>query len=52
MFDKDSFYLEARPDGIYIGSYTKDFKENDVYAFLKEYGILRYDFKERNIEVK
>ena len=45
MFDKDSFYLEARPDGIYIGSYTKDFKENDVYAFLKEYGILRYDFK-------
>ena len=45
MFDKDSFYLEAKPDGIYIGSYTKDFKENDVYAFLKEYGILRYDFK-------
>ena len=24
---------------------TKDFKENDVYAFLKEYGIMRYDFK-------
>lgn len=45
MFDKDSFYLEAKPDGIYIGTYTKDFKENDVYAFLKEYGILRYDFK-------
>lgn len=45
MFDTDSFYLEARPDGIYLGSHTKDFKENDVYAFLKEYGILRYDFK-------
>ena len=45
MFDKDSFYLEAKPDGIYLASYTKDFKENDVYAFLKEYGIMRYDFK-------
>lgn len=45
MFDKDSFYLEAKPDGIYIASHTKDFKENDVYAFLKEYGIARYDFK-------
>ena len=45
MFDKDSFYLEAKPDGIYIGSHTKEFKENDVYAFLKEYGIVRYDFR-------
>lgn len=45
MFDKDSFYLEAKPDGIYIGSHVKDFKENDVYAFLKEYGIVRYDFR-------
>lgn len=45
MFDKDKFYLEARPDGIYLSCYAKDFKENDVYAFLKEWGIVRYDFK-------
>ena len=45
MFDKDKFYLEARPDGIYLGCYDTDFKENDVYAFLKEYSILRYDVK-------
>lgn len=45
MFDKDSFYLEARDDGIYLSCHTKDFKENDLYAFLKEYGILRYDVK-------
>lgn len=45
MFDKEIFYLDATPDGIYLSCYDKDFKENDVYAFLKEYGILRYDFK-------
>lgn len=45
MIDKDIFSLEARPDGIYLSCISKDFKENDVYAFLKEYGILRYDFK-------
>ena len=45
MFEKDKFYLEARPDGIYLSCHTKDFKENDVYAFLKEWGIIRYDFK-------
>lgn len=45
MFDKDKFYLEAKPDGIYLSCYTKDFKENDLYAFLKEWGIARYDFK-------
>ena len=45
MFDKDKFYLEAQPDGIYLSCYAKDFKENDVYAFLKEWGIVRYDFK-------
>ena len=45
MFDKEKFSLEARPDGIYISSMSGDFKENDVYAFLKEYGIVRYDFK-------
>ncbi|MBQ4431213.1 MAG: DUF342 domain-containing protein, partial [Synergistaceae bacterium] len=45
MFEKDKFYLEARPDGIYLSCHTKDFKENDVYAFLKEWGIVRYDFK-------
>ncbi|MBQ6113748.1 MAG: DUF342 domain-containing protein, partial [Synergistaceae bacterium] len=46
MFDKDKFYLEAHEDGIYLGCYgDEDFKENDLYAFLKEWGILRYDFK-------
>ena len=45
MFEKDKFSLEARPDGIYLSCYTKDFKENDLYAFLKEWGIVRYDFK-------
>lgn len=45
MTDKDIFSLEARSDGIYLSCEGKDFKENDVYAFLKEYGILRYDFK-------
>ena len=45
MFDKEKFSLEAKPDGIYISCLNKDFKENDVYAFLKEYGIVRYDFK-------
>ena len=45
MFDKDIFSLSATPDGIYLSSYNTDFKENDVYAYLKEYGILRYDFK-------
>ncbi len=46
MFDKDKFYLEAHDDGIYLGCYeTEDFNENDLYAFLKEWGIFRYDFK-------
>ncbi|MBQ7593655.1 MAG: DUF342 domain-containing protein [Synergistaceae bacterium] len=45
MFDKEIFYLEAKPDGIYLSCYERGFKENDVYAFLKEYGIVRYDFK-------
>ena len=45
MIDKDVFSLEARPDGIYLSCFSKDFKENDVYAYLKEYGIVRYDFK-------
>ena len=45
MFNKDIFSLEARPDGIYLSCYDTDFKENDVYAYLKEYGIIRYDFK-------
>ena len=45
MIDKDIFSLEARPDGIYLSCFSKDFKENDVYAYLKEYGITRYDFK-------
>ena len=45
MFEKDKFYLEARPDGIYLSCYTKDFKESDLYAFLKEWGVARYDFK-------
>ena len=45
MFDKDIFSLEATQDGIYLSCYSRDFKENDVYAYLKEYGILRYDFK-------
>lgn len=45
MFEKDIFSLEARPDGIYLSCYDRDFKENDVYAYLKEYGIIRYDFK-------
>ena len=45
MFDKEKFSLEAKPDGIYLSCKNNDFKENDVYAFLKEYGIVRYDFK-------
>lgn len=45
MFDKENFYLEAKPDGIYLSCYERNFKESDVYAFLKEYGIVRYDFK-------
>ncbi|MBQ3446835.1 MAG: hypothetical protein IJG37_04235, partial [Synergistaceae bacterium] len=45
MFDKDIFYMEARPDGIYLSCHEHSFKESDVYAFLKEYGIVRYDFK-------
>ena len=45
MIDKNIFSLEARPDGIYLSSFSMDFKENDVYAYLKEYGIVRYDFK-------
>ena len=45
MFDKEKFALEAKPDGIYLSCKSRDFKENDVYAFLKEYGIVRYDFK-------
>ena len=45
MIDKEIFSLEARPDGIYLSCFSKDFKENDVYAYLKEYGIIRYDFK-------
>ena len=45
MIDKDIFSLEARADGIYLMCFSKDFKENDVYAYLKEYGIIRYDFK-------
>ena len=45
MIYKEVFSLEARQDGIYLSCYNKDFKENDVYAFLKEYGIIRYDFK-------
>ena len=45
MFDKDIFYMEAKPDGIYLSCHEHNFKESDVYAFLKEYGIVRYDFK-------
>ena len=52
MFNKDIFSLEARPDGIYLSSYSKDFKENDVYAYLKEYGIIRYDFKAVRMFIK
>ncbi len=37
--------LEAKSDGIYLSCLHKDFKESDVYACLKEYGIVRYDFK-------
>lgn len=45
MFEKDNFSLEAKEDGIYVSCKEHDFKENDLYAFLKEYGIIRYDFK-------
>ena len=45
MIDKEIFALEARPDGIYLSCTSRNFKENDVYAYLKEYGIVRYDFK-------
>ena len=45
MFEKDNFSLEAKDDGIYVSCKEHNFKENDLYAFLKEYGIIRYDFK-------
>ena len=45
MINTDIFDLHAQPDGIYLSCNSTDFKENDVYAFLKEYGIIRYDFK-------
>ena len=45
MFETDKFSLDARPDGIYLSCEDTDFKENDVYAFLKEYSIVRYDIK-------
>jgi len=45
MFEKENFSLEAKEDGIYVSCKEPGFKENDLYAFLKEYGIIRYDFK-------
>ena len=42
---RDILELEAKSDGIYLSSLSRDFKESDVYACLKEYGIVRYDFK-------
>ncbi|MBQ7217351.1 MAG: DUF342 domain-containing protein [Synergistaceae bacterium] len=42
---RDMLSLEAKPDGIYLSCLSNDFKEGDVYACLKEYGIVRYDFK-------
>ena len=45
MLEKEKFYLEARDDGIYLSAYDDKFKESDLYAFLKEWGIIRYDFK-------
>ena len=46
MFDKDNFFLEAHEDGIYLSCWKpENFSENDLYAFLKEWGIARYDFK-------
>lgn len=45
MLDKNKFYLEAQEDGIYLLSNGEKFLEADLYAFLKEWGIVRYDFK-------
>ena len=45
MFETDKFSLEAKPDGIYLSCTDMDFKENDLYAFLKQYDIVRYDVK-------
>ena len=45
MLNDEKFSLEARPDGIYLSSKGQAYKENEVYAYLKEYGIVRYDFK-------
>ncbi len=45
--DKNRFEnlkIDADSDGIWLFSEGK-FKENDVYAMLKAYGIVRYDFK-------
>ena len=44
MQDKEKYALSAKPDGIYISSSVKEIIEN-VYAFLKDYGIMRYDYK-------
>ncbi|MBQ9904330.1 MAG: DUF342 domain-containing protein [Synergistaceae bacterium] len=45
MFRDDDFTLEARDDGIYLSTKVDDFKENELYSFLKKYDIVRYDFK-------
>ena len=45
MLNKEIFDLHAQDDGIYLSCYGENFNESDVYAFLKEYGIVRYDFK-------
>ena len=45
MINKEIFDLHAQDDGIYLSCYGEDFKESDVYAFLKEFGIARYDVK-------
>lgn len=45
MLNKEIFDLHAQDDGIYLSCYSENFNESDIYAFLKEFGIVRYDVK-------
>ena len=41
----DALKIDANSEGIWLESITKDYSENDVYALLKQKGVVRYDFK-------
>ncbi len=41
----DVLKLDANSEGIWLEATSKDFTENEVYALLKQKGVVRYDFK-------